>query len=151
MPSTPKRSARRAESRDPRGPDPLNELFGDVPERLRGEFWKPAVDIFETESAVVVRLEMAGVRGEDLRVNLDGDQVRIRGIRRAPEAPGMQRLHQMEIAQGPFERSVRVAIAFDKEGVNAHLEDGVLEVTLPKARAVRVAVDVEVDGSEGQK
>ena len=94
----------------------------------------------------MVRLEMAGVRGEDLRVNLDGDLVRIRGIRRAPEARGIRRLHQMEIAQGPFERSVRVGIAFDKEGVSAHLEDGVLEVTLPKRGPVQVAVQLESDG-----
>jgi HSP20 family molecular chaperone IbpA len=47
----------------------------------------------------------------------------------------------MEIAFGPFETSVRLGIPFDREGVSAHLEDGLLEVRLPKRRPVRVEVD----------
>ena len=47
---------------------------------------------------------MAGVRGEDLRVNVDADVLRIRGVRRTPAVEGVRRLHQMEIAFGPFER-----------------------------------------------
>jgi HSP20 family protein len=108
---------------------------------LRGSPWTPAVDIFETETSVVVRLEMAGVRGEDLRVNVDKDVLRIRGLRKTPEVEGVRRLHQMEIAFGPFETSVRLGIPFDREGVSAHLEDGLLEVRLLRRQRVRVEVD----------
>jgi HSP20 family protein len=101
------------------------------------------VDIFETETAIVVRLEMAGVRGENLRVNVDRDVLRIRGVRKTPVVEGVRRLHQMEIAFGPFETSVRLAIPFDREGVSAHLEDGLLEVRLPKRRPVRIEVESE--------
>jgi HSP20 family protein len=118
----------------------LNEFLGEFSERLRGDPWKPAVDIFETDSEVFVRLEMAGVRGEDLRVNVDADVLRIRGVRRTPAVDGVRRLHQMEIAFGPFETSVRLGIPFDRDGVSAHLEDGLLEVRLPKRRRVRVEV-----------
>jgi len=103
------------------------------------------VDIFETESALLVRFEISGVRGEDLRVNVDGDLVRVSGVRRVPvEAEAeVRRLHQMEIAFGPFERAVRVAIPFDREGVSAHLEDGFLLVTLPKSLPQRRKIEVE--------
>ena len=101
------------------------------------------MDIFETETAIVVRLEMAGVRGENLRVNVDRDVLRIRGVRKTPLVEGVRRLHQMEIAFGPFETTVRLGIPFDREGVTANLEDGLLEVRLPKRRPVRVEVESE--------
>lgn len=101
------------------------------------------MDIFETDDRVVVRLEMAGVRGDDLRVNVDAETLRIRGVRRTPQTAGIRRLHQMEIAFGPFETTVRLGVPFDREGVTAHLEDGLLEVRLPKRRAVRVPIQTE--------
>lgn len=86
---------------------------------------------------------MAGVRGDNLRVNVDADVLRIRGARKIPDTTGIRRLHQMEIAFGPFETSVRLGIPFDRDGVTAHLEDGLLEVRLPKRTAVRVEVETE--------
>jgi HSP20 family protein len=120
---------------------PVAGFFGDFPERMRGDRWQPLLDVFETEKAVVVRVELAGVSREDLRVSVDGELLHIRGVRRPPEhAEALQRLHQMEITFGPFERSVRIAIPFEREQVSAHLEDGYLSVTLPK----RVARSIEV-------
>jgi HSP20 family protein len=101
------------------------------------------VDVFETETAVVVRLEMAGVLAEDLKVNVDGEVVKIQGVRRTPVAQGVRRLHQMEIAFGPFESAVRIGISFDRDRVSAHLENGLLEVRLPKRGAVNVEVTTD--------
>ena len=101
------------------------------------------MDILETDDSVIVRLEMAGVRGDDLRVNVDGELLRIRGVRRTPDSRGVRRLHQMEIAFGPFETSVRLGVPFDRDGVTAHLEDGLLEVRLPKRQPVRVPIEAE--------
>jgi HSP20 family protein len=112
--------------------DPFAEIFGDLSERFQGDRWQPAVDVFETETAVVVRFEIAGVRKANLRVTVDGDLLRVSGVRK-PKAEGdVRRLHQMEIAFGPFERSVRIEIPFDSSGVSAHLEDGFLRITLRK-------------------
>ncbi len=118
-------------------------MRGDFPDRLRGDAWQPAVDIFETEVAVVVRLEMAGVRAQDLNVNVDGELLRIRGVRQTRMGEGIRRLHQMEIAFGPFESAIRVGIPFDGERVSAHLEDGLLEFRLPKRQPVTVEVETE--------
>ena len=43
-------------------PHPLVELYGEFPDRLRGDRWQPSADVFETEAEVVVRFEVAGVR-----------------------------------------------------------------------------------------
>ena len=112
--------------------DPFAELFAEFGDRLRGDSWQPDVDVFETESDIVVRAEIAGVRSQDLNVKVDGQVLRIGGIRPAAEGPDVKRLHQMEIASGPFERRVRIPIAFERERVSAHVADGFLTVTLPK-------------------
>lgn len=125
--------------------DPLAEMFGEFTERLRGDRWQPDVDVYETDVNIVVRAEIAGVRSQDLSVSVDGQKLRIHGIRPAPEGPDVRRLHQMEIASGPFERRVRISMKFDKERVSAHVRDGFLTVTLPKRsegpKAVRVSHD----------
>ena len=120
--------------------DPLAEFFGELPERLRGDRWQPLLDVFETEKAVIVRLELAGVRREDLRVSVDRDRLRIRGVRRPPEDEEVLRLHQMEIAFGPFERTVRVSMPFETDQVSARLEDGYLSVILPKRQLRKIPV-----------
>ncbi len=121
--------------------DPFAELYGEFSERLRGDRWQPDIDVYETESELVVRAEIAGINGADLRVSIDGQQLRISGIRRAPERRDLRRLHQMEVATGPFERVVQIPMAFDRERVTAHLADGFLTVSLPKRRAQRIPVE----------
>jgi HSP20 family protein len=128
--------------------DPFADLYGEFRDRLRGDRWQPDVDVFETEKAVVVRVELAGVRGDDLRVSVDGEALRISGVRMAPEPVEMQRLHQMEIATGPFERCLPIPIAFQREGVSAQLADGFLTVTLPKRAQVQRSIEIE-SGTDG--
>ena len=128
---------------DPKRNDPFAELYGEFSDRLRGDRWQPDVDVFETEAAVVVLAEIAGIRSEDLRVTVDGEELRISGTRRVPERTDVKRLLQMEIAAGPFERRLRIEIPFDRENVSAHLSDGFLTVTLPRRGPQRRQVKLE--------
>lgn len=123
--------------------DPFAELFGGLADRFRGDGWLPATDVFETEKAVVVRLEVAGVRSDDLKVTVDGDVLRVSGVRRPPVDADLQRLHQMEIAFGPFERSLRISIPFDRNGVVARIEEGFLTITLPRRAPERRRIEIE--------
>ena len=126
--------------------DPSAELFGELSEWAPGDRWRPALDVFETEKSVVVRVELGGVRSQDVKVTVDGETLRIQGARYAPRTSAdIVRLHRMEVAFGRFERTVRIAIPFDRERVHAHLEDGFLTVELPKREPVRRRI--EVDGS----
>ena len=129
--------------------DPFADFYGEFRDRLQGDRWRPDVDIFETEKSVVVRAELAGVRGEDLQVTVDGDTLRISGVRLAPEPADVVRLQQMEIATGPFERRLRIPMTFDREGVTAHLADGFLTVRLPKRARVERPIEV-VPEAEGR-
>ena len=128
--------------------DPFGDWFGRVAEMVGGDRWRPAADVYETEKAIVVRLELAGVAGSEVHVSVDGDVLRIRGVRQARVDREAQRLHQMEIASGPFERILRIAIPFERGGVSAQLEDGFLRVTLPKRSTRRIDVEGVVEKGE---
>ena len=112
--------------RDPFGEGLFGEWLRPPAERLGRERWQPAADVYETEKAIVVRLELAGAAGREPRVDADA-----------------QRVHQMEIAFGPFERALRIGIPFDRDQVSAQIEDGFLRVTLPKKPAGPRRIDVE--------
>ena len=90
---------------------------------------------------MVVRAEISGLRAEDLRVKIDRDVLRISGERNVPPRGPVKRLLRMEIAFGPFERTVRIGVPFDRDNATAQLEDGFLEVTLPKSQPRRVEVE----------
>ena len=123
--------------------DPVAELFGEFGDRLRGDRWLPDVDVFESTSSVVVRVELAGVRSEDLRVTVDGGTLRVSGVRRVIDRSDVKRLHQMEIATGPFERRVQIPVPIDREAVSANLADGYLTVVLPRREAGPRQVEIE--------
>jgi HSP20 family protein len=123
--------------------DPTAELFGEPSDWTPGDRWRPAIDVFETEKAIVVRVELCAVRSQDVKVTVDGELLRIQGARRAPPAEDVARLHRMEIPFGRFERTIRIAIPFEREQVNAALEDGFLTVILPKREAQRRKIEVQ--------
>jgi HSP20 family protein len=123
--------------------DPTAELFGELSEGTPGDRWRPAIDVFETEKTIVVRVELGGVRAQDVKVTVDGELLRIQGSRRALPADDAVRLHRMEIAFGRFERTIRIAIPFERDRVNATLEEGFLTVVLPKRQAVSRRIEVE--------
>ena len=128
--------------RNPKRNDPFAELYGEFADRLRGDRWRPDVDVFETDTDVVVRVELAGVQQGDVRVSVDGDKLLITGQRATGESEAVC-LHQMEIATGPFERRVGIPVSFDRERVSARLTDGVLTVRLAKRGPEQHRVEIE--------
>ena len=105
-------------------------------------FWQPSVDIHETEGSILIKMELAGTRADDLQVSLSPDDrvLTISGVRVEGRADreGRARCHQLEIYFGPFERSVVLpgGIPLDRDHMAAAYRDGFLLVTLPK-RAIK--------------
>lgn len=97
--------------------------------------WSPAVDIYETPREVVIVAELAGVNRSEVQVIVDGDVVRLYGHREPSCCSGGAHFHRMEIASGSFVRSFRVTVPYVTSQVTAHMEDGLLIITLPKRRS----------------
>ncbi len=105
--------------------------------------WRPPTDVYETDEAIVVRVEVAGMKESDFSIELQGRLLVIGGIRQDP-FPKVA-YHQLEIRYGEFRVEVYLHWAVDPEGIEAMYADGFLRVTLPKAQARRVPV-IEIGG-----
>lgn len=103
-----------------------------------GRRWRPPTDVFETEETYTVVVEIAGMRGADIAVTFEKQELRIRGQRM--EAASQKAYHQMEIAYGDFETFVRMPEPVEVAQVEAVYTDGFLRVRLPKARPHRVSI-----------
>lgn len=96
------------------------------------EIWHPPTDVYETESAFVVRIELAGMRDAEVSITLDDRGVRIEGTRPERHTERPLSYHQMAINYGAFTVEVFVNRSFDYDNVAAQYEDGFLYVELPK-------------------
>jgi HSP20 family protein len=96
--------------------------------------WKPPTDVYETDDAVVVHMDIAGMRAGDFHVELADGILTISGERLA-RREGKRHYHAMEIQIGPFERRLRIPAPVDPDSVHASYEAGFLEVRLSKLTA----------------
>lgn len=94
--------------------------------------WQPAIDVYETDNDVVVLVELAGVREDEIEVILNNNILTIRGDRRDSKR-GIKRIYsQMEILWGSFQREVSLPANVNTNQVKAFYANGFLEVILPK-------------------
>ena len=92
----------------------------------------PATDIFETEQALTVVLEMPGVSKESVEVGVENDVLTITGRIDSSKYEGLQPLYT-EYNIGNYSRSFQISSKIEQEGIKAELKDGVMTLVLPKA------------------
>lgn len=94
--------------------------------------WAPNTDVFQTASGLVIKVELAGIRSEDLQIIVDGHQLRIAGKRPDCCRAGDCKFLVMEIDYGPFENIVTVPKGFDLTRAKASYLNGFLQVDVPR-------------------
>ena len=106
--------------------------------------WRPASDIYETDDAFIVVMDIAGVAPGGFSVTFEDGLLTVSG-ERADTASGRREYHAMEVKVGPFERRFRFAKRVDPASLKATYELGFLEIRLAKVpdRPRPVRVDVE--------
>ena len=98
----------------------------------------PAVDIAETDTAYQVKVELPGIRKEDLDVTVDDGVLTIKAQHNdKQEQIENGQLIRQERSYGKFVRSLRLGTNVDEETIAAEYRDGVLHITLPKAKEVQ--------------
>lgn len=102
--------------------------------------FRPAADILETAHGLVLRLEVPGVDPDDLSLDLAGQELIIRGLRRPQRPADALRFLHHEIVCGFFERTFLLPISIDADKVQARCADGILEVVLPRSALRRIPV-----------
>jgi HSP20 family protein len=101
--------------------------------------WTPPTDVLVADDVVIVRIELAGIGPRDVQVRATAEELFVLGYRREPPGPRPQRIDRMEIAFGPFERTIPLPAPVVPDAAQARLADGLLEVVLPLAEPHRPA------------
>jgi len=97
---------------------------------IRSNVWRPPTDVYETETSVVVKVEAAGIRDDDLEVIVQDDLLLIGGAR--SDSSERRAYHQMEIPFGKFSVNIKLPANVLTEGAEAEYKDGFLTINLPK-------------------
>jgi len=106
----------------------MQSLFLPAAEAARGAAWHPPADVYRTPGGWLVKLDLAGVRPEDVEVTAGGRQLTVRGTRRDWCLEEGCSQYQMEIAYSHFERSLTLPADLDRARVTAEHRHGMLLV-----------------------
>lgn len=105
----------------------------------RSHVWRPSTDVLETEDAVVVRVEIAGMRDGEFSITLEERTLIIKGTR--PGLSECRAFHQMEIPFGDFSTEVELPFPIDSIGIEAIYQDGFLRIWLPKIKPHQISIE----------
>jgi len=125
---------------------------GDPIELMRSLFWSPfdereggmmpsgafspAVEFKETGESYALKVDLPGIRDEDIEVSVMGNRISISGKREEEQAREGERFYAYEREYGSFTRSFTLPLDAKGDEVRAELKDGVLHVTVPKVPEV---------------
>lgn len=114
-----------------RGYDPGQE----EQERTHATAWVPVADIFTRDRDLVIRLELPGVRREDIDITLSGGVLVVSGERRSDIDEEEATFYTRERFYGAFRRSMNLPEGVSEDRINAAFEDGMLEIIIQGALA----------------
>ena len=96
----------------------------------------PNADIFETEDALTVVLEMSGVDRDNISISVENGVLTVEGTINFGKYEGLQPVYS-EYNVGPFRRSFRMSSRIDQDNISAEMSDGVITLVLPKAEEAK--------------
>ena len=104
----------------------------------RVHIWQPPTDLYETNEAYIVQVEIAGMEAAEFLVSLESRTLVVHGERFVPNKG--HAYYQMEIPSGEFISMINLPGPVDHSAIRAEYEDGFLKIELPKAKPGQVDV-----------
>jgi HSP20 family protein len=135
----------------------FDEMFGNL-ERTSGRQqgaqpmqWAPTLDVLHEDGDLLIRVELPGVKREDVEITLHERALTISGERRAEEHKEGSGYYVRERRHGSFRRTLVLPHDVEEEEISARFEEGVLEVRVPGGAAERAPKRIQIQGpsSEG--
>jgi HSP20 family protein len=137
--------------------DRMNRLFRETQgngqdESLTSSSFAPAVDVYEDEHNVALKIEVPGIDEKDIDVRIENSTLTVHGERKIEKEEKEENYRRVERQYGSFTRTFNLPPTVDAEKVQADYDKGVLKITLPKkAEAKPKQIKVNVGQSAGQK
>lgn len=130
----------------------LNSIFSDFArpesndELMAGNFI-PAVDVYEDPQKLVLKLEVPGIKQEDLQIHIDNQTLTVKGERKFEVDEKEENFHRIERRYGSFVRNFSLPQTVDTNAVTANYDAGVLSISLTKkAEAKPKQVKIAIGG-----
>lgn len=99
---------------------------------VRARRWVPAMDLIETDDALVLKADLPGLERDDVAIEVKDNVLTVSGERKAEHEEKADGYYRVERAFGTFSRALALPEGIDAEQVSAKFENGVLEVRIPK-------------------
>lgn len=112
----------------------LDELAG---RQSEGGMINPAIDILETEDAMVLHAELPGMQKADVAITLEDGVLSLSGEKKFENEESKKDYHRVERRYGRFHRAFNLPGGVDVSNAEAKFEDGVLQIRLPKSEAAK--------------
>lgn len=106
-------------------------------EQAESEEGQLTIDVYQTESEIVIKSTVAGVNPEDIDISITNDMVTIRGKRMRDEEVTTENYYYQELYWGSFSRSVILPVEVDADRAKAKIKNGILTIRLPKIEKVK--------------
>lgn len=111
----------------------------------------PPVDIYEDENSISLRLEVPGMKQEDVDIRLENNTLTVRGERKFEKEEKEENFHRIERRYGSFARSFTLPNTVDSENVKADYKDGILWISLgkraeTKPKQIKIGVNTKAEG-----
>lgn len=133
--------------------DRINRMFEDSfsqtgmkNDELSTHTWKPNVDIYEVDDGIIIKVDLPGVKKEDVSVEVKDNLLTLKGIRLEDPEVQDNRYYRKERGSGPFHRVFTLQYNVQPDTIKASFKNGVLKVRVPepeeeKPRKIRVNID----------
>jgi HSP20 family protein len=125
----------------------FDSMLGRYPREREQALWAPAIDVEETNEAMIVRAELPGMKREDIKVKVAEDTITISGERKYETEQKDRTFHRVERAYGSFQRTIVLPVSVQGDKAAASYKSGVLELILPKAERVK-AREITVESKD---
>lgn len=96
--------------------------------------WYPNVDVSESDDGFHLHVELAGVKKEDIQINVHENVLTLSGHRTNHHEQSKQKVHRIERSYGAFVRNFTLPDNAAVDQVNARVEDGILNIDIPKSK-----------------
>jgi len=150
---------------------PFGDLFGVNPISLMREFtkemdrafsdfsggefpsntWAPTIEVKEVDSGIVVTAELPGIKPEDVKIELTGENLTIKGERQQEKKEEKEGFYRSERSYGRFYRSILLPEGANTDQINAEMNNGILEIKVPVAETKPKSKQIPVTASAGAK
>ncbi len=94
----------------------------------------PLTDVAETDEAYTVSIDLPGLKKEDIKIEVTDNVLNVSGERKNESQFSDGQIHRLERSYGSFKRSFALPKAVSADDIEAHYENGVLNVKLPKSK-----------------